>query len=200
MIIESRPCSRSLTAWSKGSNPHSLVKVGSRSMWTPYLWNQNKCVTEQWSTPLTRYESIHQPDTQSAHQNHQVNAHHINHVIGWNTTLQTRPPPPQSREGRGIGWLSVRPPVLYAPQYWWNGLETAEWVAWSFPLLKAVSRWELAPSPDLDVSQGNSLLYWETHEHTDGCTDIPLDTKMYENTYGHANRQTDIPSLYIAAH
>ena len=48
--IVSRPCSKSSMAWSKKSNPCSLAWVRSGLMWTPYPWNQDKCVSNNNKT------------------------------------------------------------------------------------------------------------------------------------------------------
>ena len=45
-------------------------------------------------------------------------------------------PSPPCREGRGIGWLSAKPPQLHAPPYSWNGWRTADWVGEGSPYSK----------------------------------------------------------------
>ena len=61
-------------------------------------------------------------------------------TISLSGALPAKDPSLPCREVGGIGWLSAKPPKLYAPQYWWNGWRPAEWVAWGSPLLKAATQ------------------------------------------------------------
>ena len=72
MRTESRPCSKSSTAWSK--KEYSL-HPGSSGKWVSVHtcpWEKGRCLIKQESTLSTRYREIHQPDTQAPHQNHYV--------------------------------------------------------------------------------------------------------------------------------
>ena len=71
--IESRPCwmSDCLVLFGPGSH-YSLAEVANGLVLITCPWNQAKCVTEQQSILPTRCKYIHQPDTQSPHQNHQA--------------------------------------------------------------------------------------------------------------------------------
>ena len=135
---ESRPHSKSLTAWSKMDSLHTLVQVESGLVLMPYLWNQDKCVIVQKSNLLNRCSLRSYPVTAPESQG-------LMPTTKWKLTIPssgTQPgkedPFPLCWEGGRIRWLCW-PSKSYAPPYKWNGWGKAEWVAKSFPLLKAVN-------------------------------------------------------------
>ena len=126
--IESRPCLKFSTAWSK--KEYSL-QPGSNG----------KCVNVKGFSN----EAICQPDvSEFINQilNHHtritmLNAHHrfrIDHVISWSITWK-RSPFLLCREGGEIGWLYWTSKAV-CPQYWWNGWRTDRWLVWGSSYLK----------------------------------------------------------------
>ena len=80
------------------------------------------------------------------------------------------------REGRGIRWLSVKPPKLYALPCSWNGWRTADWVAEGCCYSKQWREQPLSDIPGMDWWPSPGCTY-TFHGYTPkGCNGANLNS------------------------